>query len=102
MTSNPTDLIERLRQGFDVWNDPYTDLCEEAANTLTQQESEKEALREVVRKAYHEGWYINAIEPDDDAHANYISGCEQVDWEASIARAALPTTDTREEENGSS
>jgi len=44
---------------------------------------------EALREAYREGWYVNAVEPEDEAHADYIRGCEEVDWQASIARKAL-------------
>ncbi len=54
MTSNPTDLIERLTGLIaDRWEncDSITaEWIEAAANTLTQQESEIEALREAGNK----------------------------------------------------
>jgi len=43
-----------------------------------------------VREAYREGWFVNAIPPDEhEAGAEYVHGCEEVDWQASAAIRAL-------------
>jgi hypothetical protein len=48
-----------------------------------------------VREAFREGWMVNAVPPEEhEAGADYVLGCEEADWRASKACAALASTPT--------
>ncbi len=95
MTSNPTDMIERcrsesqklfpqrMRDGHSYHSTAY--ILDQAANTLTQQESEIEALRELLgRIAPFIGWASTRSQIIAGVEANEAL-CDEID-------AALSTT----------
>ena len=48
-------------------------------------------VQSIVRDAYREGWKVNAVsETEPDVDAEYLRGCEEVDWNESAVRALLP------------
>ncbi len=104
MTSNPTDLIERDRarkkfiRAMHLWDDG-SDVCRafdagwnEAANTLTQQESEIERLRPFVEQIAAERTTREILTQIVGQKHLPPQGASERDRRIIAARAALSTT----------